>query len=81
MRWKLACLAAISLVLIGSTIPIRTHAVGYNLLTEAPPPPPTLLDIVSSIYFPTATLVEIGLIFSAAVLLAVRIVHQAKTKI
>jgi len=78
MWWKLGILVLLTIVLVGSVIPIRTHAVGYDPVNQAPPQTWSLGALLRGIYFPPTTVALIAAILVAAVAIAFWIVRSAR---
>ncbi|HET9511745.1 MAG TPA: hypothetical protein VFO80_11410 [Sphingomonas sp.] len=73
MWFKLVALCVLTLALIVSIIPMRTHAVMFD--PDSPPPPQTLRTMFSSMYLPPETVVGILLLLLVAVAIGAWIVR------
>lgn len=80
MWWKLAALVTVTGLLIFALIPIRTHAVKYDIDRNASGPLPStpslsLRQMVENMYLTPGTVVLIVLIVAIAAYLALRIIR------
>ena len=76
MWWKLGILALISLVAVGGVIPIRTHAMVYDL--AGPPPKWSLTEMLSAMYLTNGTVTMIAIIVLMTIFIGIKIVRNSK---
>jgi NADH:ubiquinone oxidoreductase subunit 6 (subunit J) len=75
MWWKLTGLLLITAVLVVAVIPLRTHAVGYDPITESPPHQPSLISMFGNMYLTPFSAVAILLILALAGFVAAKILR------
>jgi hypothetical protein len=78
MWWKLVILTLLTVVLIVSVIPIRTHAVKYDAYSEPPPQTWSFSALLQSMYVTPSTLALIVGILIVAAGVAFWIIRAAK---
>ena len=75
MWWKLGGLFVLTAALVFAVIPIRTHAVAYDPMTEQPPHRDTFRDVLSNMYFTPGTVLLILCIVAVASFVALKVVR------
>ena len=75
MWWKLTGLLLVTAVLVVAVIPIRTHAVGYDPMTEPPPQRPSLLSLIGRMYLTPGSAIIIFLVLALACFVAMRVIR------
>jgi|GEM_PF-4739109 len=78
MWWKLIALAAAAILAIIFIIPIRSHAVKYDIVPGEPPPPPpgfSVRQMFENMYLTPGTYLLIAIILAVAAAVAFRIVR------
>jgi hypothetical protein len=77
MWWKLAILTFVTALLIVAVIPIRTHAVKWDVYNAPRPQTWSVVGYFKAIYFTPNTLIIIAVIVLVAAVLVVRIVRAS----
>ncbi len=75
MWWKLAGLIVLTAALVFSVIPIRTHAILYDPVNDAPPSRTSLSDMLGDMYLTSGTIVLIVSILAVAGYVAFKVVR------
>ena len=75
MWWKLVGLLFVTVILIVVVLPIRTHAVSYDVFNEQAPPRPSLLDAFGNMYLTPGSGIIILAIITAAGFVAMKVIR------
>ena len=75
MWWKLIGLFVLTAALVVALIPIRTHAIAYDPMSEPPPERGSLADVFSNMYLTPGTVLLILCIVAVAGFVASKIVR------
>lgn len=76
MWWKLTGLFVLTAALVFAVIPIRTHAVAYDPLSEQPPLGGPIADILAALYLTPGTVLLILCIGAGASFVALKVVRR-----
>jgi hypothetical protein len=75
MWWKLIALCFVTSALVLSVLPIRTRSVDYDVFNEAPPAPPSIVNLLKSMYLTPGTVLAILAIVAVASFVAIKVVR------
>jgi len=76
MWWKLTGLFVLTSALVFAVIPIRTHSVAYDPLSEPPPSFGSFADMLANMYLTPGTVLLILCIVAGASFVAFKVVRR-----